>query len=213
MHRRARHNPALKPYFAVADGLAALFGPFVEAIVHDLNTDSVAHIAQPFSPRTIGNPSDLRSLHFDSRTQVIGPYEKTNFDGRRIKSISVVLRDADARAIGMLCVNADVTQFESMRRLLQGFLGVSEPGNVARGLFKDDWHEKVNRFIAAWTAEHSTTVEGLNRDERRALIEALRSTGGFDRRHAPAYLASILGVSRATLYNELARLKSSRAAA
>ena len=212
MPKRARPNPALKPYFTVADGLAALFSPFVEAIVHDLKTDSIAHIAQPFSPRAIGNPSDLRGLHFDSRTQVIGPYEKTNFDGRRIKSISVVLRDADARAIGMLCVNTDVTQFESMRRLLQGFLGVTEPSNVVRALFKDDWHEKVNRFIAAWTAEHSTTVEGLNRDERRALIKALRSTGGFDTRHAPAYLASILGVSRATLYNELARLKSSRAA-
>jgi predicted transcriptional regulator YheO len=213
MPKRARYNPALKPYFSVADGLTALFSPFVEAIVHDLNTDSVAHIAQPFSPRRIGDPSNLRGLHFDSRTQVIGPYEKTNFDGRRIKSISVVLRDADAQAIGMLCVNTDVTQFESMRRLLQGFLGVSEPTSETRGLFKDDWHEKVNRFIAVWTTEHSTTVEGLSRDERRALIAALRSTGGFDRRRAPAYLASILGVSRATLYNELARLKSSRAAA
>jgi predicted transcriptional regulator YheO len=213
MPKRARHNPVLKPYFSVADGLAALFKPFVEAIVHDLKTDSVAHVAQPFSPRKIDDPSDLRGLHFDSRTQVIGPYEKTNFDGRRIKSISVVLRDANARAIGMLCVNTDVTQFESMRRMLQGFLGVSDPSGKTRELFKDDWHEKVNRFIAAWTAEHSTTVERLDRDERRALIDALHSTGGFDSRRAPVYLASILGVSRATLYNELARLKSLRAAA
>ncbi len=113
----------------------------------------------------------------------------------------------------MLCVNTDVTQFESMRRMLQGFLGVSEPTGKTRELFKDDWHEKVNRFIAAWATEHSTTIERLNRDERRALIEALHATGGFNSRRAPVYLASILGVSRATLYNELARLKSSRAAA
>jgi predicted transcriptional regulator YheO len=40
------------------------------------------------------------------------------------------------------------------------------------------------------------------------LIDARHATGGFDGRRAPAYVASILGVSRATLYNELARLKA-----
>ena len=62
MPRRARFNLALNPYFSVADGLAALFRPFVEVIVHDLKMDAVAHIAQPFSPREIGDPSDLRGL-------------------------------------------------------------------------------------------------------------------------------------------------------
>jgi len=203
---------ALQPYFAIADGLAALFKPFVEAVVHDLRSDSVAYIANPFSPREAGDPSDMDEVTFAPGVRVIGPYEKVNFDGRRMKSISILLHAQEKggkdKPIGMLCINADVTEFEAVRRMLQGFLGgVTETASQAGALFHEDWHEKVNRFIAAWTAERSTTVERLDRTARRALIEALHETGGFEGRRAPAYVAKILGVSRATVYNELARVK------
>jgi predicted transcriptional regulator YheO len=205
-------NVKLQPHFAVADGLAALFKPFVEVIVHDLVTDKVAYVAQPFSPRAVGDPSELSEASFDAGAGVIGPYEKINWDGRRIKSVSIVLRDALSRsqpkAIGLMCINTDVTEFDSVRRMLQGFLGVAETSRETQALFLDDWHEKINRFVAAWTAEHSTTLDRLDRSGRQALVEALYATGGFDGRRAPAYVAEILGVSRATLYNQLARLKA-----
>jgi predicted transcriptional regulator YheO len=51
-------------------------------------------------------------------------------------------------------------------------------------------------------------VDRLDRAARRALIEDLHATGGFEGRRAPAYVATILGISRATVYNELARLKT-----
>jgi predicted transcriptional regulator YheO len=203
---------SLTPYFAIADGLAALFKPFVEAVVHDLRTDCVAYVAHPFSPREAGDPSDMEDVTFAEGVQVIGPYEKVNFDGRRIKSISILLRGEKNKAIGMLCINADVTEFEAVRRMLQGFLGVSETTTQVSTLFHEDWHEKVNRFVAAWTAERSTTLDRLDRAGRRALIEALQENGAFEGRRAAAYVAKILGVSRATVYNELARLKISIAA-
>ena len=201
----------LRSFCAVADGLAALFAPFVEAVVHDLRTDTVVHVAHPFSPREPGDPSDLREVPFSADARVIGPYEKINFDGRRIKSVSVVVRDAGGKPIGMLCVNVDVTEFDSVRRMLHGFLGVTEMTRDVDALFFDDWHERINRFVAAWTKEHRTTVQRLDRDGRRALIEALFANGGFEGKRAPAYVASILGVSRATLYNELARLREKAA--
>lgn len=204
--------PSLQPYFAIADGLAALFRPFVEAVVHDLASDSVAYVVNPFSPREPGDPSDLREVSFAPEAKLVGPYEKTNWDGRRIKSISVVLRDEAGTPVGLLCVNADVTEFDAMRRMLQGFLGVAEPVAVAEAAFHDDWHEKINRFVAAWTMERATTLDRLDRAGRRALIEALHGNGGFEGRRAPAYVARMLGISRATVYNELARLKTEVAA-
>lgn len=199
---------SLQPYFAVADGLAALFKPFVEAVVHDVRTDSVAYVANPFSPREAGDPSDLREVSFPPDTRIVGPYEKTNWDGRRIKSISVVLRDDEQAPIGLLCINADVTEFDAARRVLQGFLGMAEPAPEAPVRFHDDWHEKINQFVAHWTAERATTLDRLDRAGRRALIVALHETGGFEGRRAPAYVAKMLGISRATVYNELARLKT-----
>jgi predicted transcriptional regulator YheO len=207
-----RTGSDLAAFFCVADGLAALFRPFVEAVVHDLATDSIVHVAHPFSPREVGDPSDLKEIKFAPDAKVIGPYEKINWDGRCIKSISVVLRDSAGKAIGLLCINADVTEFDAARRMLQGFLGVSETSAGVEPAFRDDWHEKINRFVAAWTAERHTTLDRLDRDARRALIAALHETGGFEGRRAPAYVAKILGVSRATVYNELARAKEAIAA-
>src|ERR1700676_4433315 len=105
-----RMGSDLSAFFCVADGLAALFRPFVEAVVHDLATDSIAYVPHPFSPREVGDPSDLKEIKFAADAKVIGPYEKINWDGRRIKSISVVLRDGAGQAVGLLCINADVTE-------------------------------------------------------------------------------------------------------
>jgi predicted transcriptional regulator YheO len=78
--------------------------------------------------------------------------------------------------------------------------------------FQDDWHERINRFIAAWTAKRATTIDRLDRNARRALIEALHASDAFVGRRATVYVAQVLGISRATMYNELARLKGKVAA-
>jgi predicted transcriptional regulator YheO len=203
---------SLRPYFAVADGLAALFRPFVEAVVHDLRTDSMVHVANAFSPREIGDPSDVADVAFAPDAAVIGPYEKINWDGRRLKSVTVVLRDDDRHPVGLLCVNADVTEFDAVRRMLAGFLGTEAGAGSADDLFRNDWHERINRYVAAWTSDRGTTVARLDRAGRRMLIEALHRTGAFEGKRAPAYVASLLGVSRATVYNELTRLKAAQPA-
>jgi predicted transcriptional regulator YheO len=202
---------ALSSYFPLVQGFAALFAPFVEVVLHDLARDIVACIANPFSPREIGDPSHLSETEFPPDAEVMGPYEKVNYDGRLIKAISILLRDTDGTPVGMMCINADVTEFDAVRRALQGFLGKTEPTDATVALFRDDWHEKINRFVAAWTAEHATTVARLDRGARRALIEALYINGAFEGGRAPAYVAAILGLSRATVYNELSRLKSGAA--
>jgi predicted transcriptional regulator YheO len=192
MRKPAEHETAdlvaaspLRPHFAVARGIAALFTPFVEVAVHDLASDSVVCIASPFSPRTIGDPSDLRGSRFADDVDVLGPYEKVNYNGRLIKSISIVLRDDHLKPVGLMCINADVTEFDAVRRMLQGFLGAAESTDETIALFKDDWHERINRFIAAWTKEQAITVDRLDRAGRRALIEALFVSGGFEGKRAP----------------------------
>ncbi len=196
----------LRPYFAIADGLSALFTPFVEAVIHDLASDSVVHVARPLSPREPGDPSELKDLRITPETSVLGPYEKTNWDGRRVKSVSIVLRDEAGAPIGLMCVNADVSAFEATRRMLQDFLCMAPPETGPA--FDDDWHERINRFIAGWTARRQTPLERLDRAGRRDLIAALDATGGFEGRRAAAYVARVLGVSRATIYNELAKVRA-----
>jgi len=77
-----------------ADAVAALLAPNAEVIVHDIGSETIQYIANNFSKRDIGDPSNLKEINFVADENVIGPYEKLNFDGRRIKSISIVMRDA-----------------------------------------------------------------------------------------------------------------------
>lgn len=200
------YAPALAPFIPVAEGIASLLMPYAEVVVHDLSTGSVAHIANPISRRTPGDPSQLDDIEFTAGQSVIGPYEKTNWDGRRMKCTSSVLYE-DGIPIGLLCINLDVTQFEQVRRALEGFLLTKAPTEDVQALFQNDWHERTNEFITAWCARKNIQIGFIDRPLRRELIGALKNAGLLDQRRAPAYVARILGISRATVYNELAALK------
>ena len=199
-------TPGLEPTFAVADGIAALFAPYVEAVVHDLATEAIAYIANPQSNRTPGDPSQLEEITFVGSERVIGPYEKINWDGRRMKCISIVLREG-GEPIGLLCLNADLSSFDSVRRALDAFLGTPAQDEQVSALFVNDWHERINRFVTGWCRDHDTVIDAIDRKQRRELIGALFETGAFEARRAPAYVARILGVSRATIYNEIAAVR------
>jgi predicted transcriptional regulator YheO len=199
-------TPGLEAHFAIADGIATLFAPYVEVVIHDLATEEVAYISNDLSRRVAGDPSQLDEIGFDPDLRVIGPYQKTNWDGRRMKCISIVLREKDA-PIGLMCLNVDVTQFDLVRRALDGFLGAEPRNEGVQALFVHDWHEKINQFVADWCATRDIRIEQIDKASRRELISALRDSGALEQRRAPAYIARILGVSRATVYNELAALK------
>lgn len=200
------YTPALRSHFAVADGIAAVFAPYAEIVVHDLATECIAHIANPISRRAPGDPSQLEDIEFDVSQDLVGPYEKTNWDGRRLKCISIVLTDQQ-KAIGLFCINVDISQFEQMRIVLDGFLGAKPRTDDVKALFVHDWHERINEFVARWCNENDVRVADIDRPARRQLILALKESGALEQRRAPAYIARILSVSRATIYNELAAIK------
>jgi predicted transcriptional regulator YheO len=125
-----------------------------------------------------------------------------------MKCVSIVLRDGAGAPLGLLCLNTDVSGLDAVRRALDAFLAPAAPQGEVASLFVADWHESVNRLVAAWTAERGLVLDSLDRAQRRALIAELQRRGAFEARRAPAYVARLLGVSRATLYGELAALRA-----
>ena len=146
-----------------------------KAQLSGLATETVAHIANPFSRREIGEPSLLHEIDFRPDVALIGPYEKVNFDGRRIKSVSAVLRDRDARAIGVLCINLDVTQLLAAVDLLAALTRVPSGAGQPAVLFQEDWHERINQYVHAWTARKNVSITGLSRAQKRQLFGELAS--------------------------------------
>ena len=200
----------LSAFPPLCDAIALLLQPQAEVVLHDLGSETVAYIANPFSRREIGEPSLLHEIDFQPDVALIGPYEKVNFDGRRLKSVSAVLRDPGGRAIGVLCINLDVTHLQSAIDLLTTLTRVAPGDGQPAILFQEDWHERINQYVHAWTARNSVAIADLNRAQKRQLVGELASDGAFGGKHAAAYISRVLQMSRASVYNYLRAAKGAQ---
>lgn len=195
---------SLQQAIPFAEGFARLLHPFAEAVVHDLEKDQIAAIFNPISRREVGDPSYLDKVDCQGTETVIGPYEKTNWDGRRLKSISIVLYSQKGKAEGFLCINLDVSMFAAASQMLQQFLGNGITiSDEAQQLFKEDVYEKINLFVREACRQRQVSLEALSREEKQEIISELSAQGAFKSRNASVYIGRVLGLSRATVYNYL----------
>jgi D-arginine utilization repressor len=195
---------SLSVHAPTAAAISALLYPHAEVVLHDLASGRVAAIWNSFSGRTAGADSLIEEGFADvaADVSVLGPYEKIGADGARLKSVSAVLRDAVGRAAGLLCINLDVSRIDEAVKLLAAFAGAPEPRPQA--LFSRDWREAINIALNDWLKARGLALSALKRAERVALVAALEEQGLFQTRNAVDHLASLIGASRASIYNYLA---------
>ncbi|MDF2549151.1 MAG: sensory box protein [Chlamydiales bacterium] len=197
-------KPSLKNALPFAEAFARLLHPFAEVVVHDLELDQIAAIYNPLSRREVGDPSYLDRIQFDAEASVIGPYEKMNWDGRKMKSISVLIYSAAGHVEGFLCVNTDISAFAFLKEVLGQFLSCSiEIPESTQKIFSEDLYEKINIYVQNYCRERNLALAALSREEKRELIEALAEQGAFKERNAATYIGRVLAISRATVYNYL----------
>lgn len=209
MPQRPEPASLLAPYFPVADAVAALFRPHVEVVVHDLVAMRIAHIANPLSKRKVGDSSREDRFPEHALAQpVIGPYRKTNPDGRHMRSITVVIRDGQARPAGMLCINFDVTMLERVRDSL-GTLAFLPASPEPENFFHDNWRQVLEQLVSQKEAAAGMSARAFDSGSRRTLIARLREAGILDIRNAAPAVAGRLGISRALLYKYLKDIRTS----
>ena len=202
-------DPALDNYRAIADAIATLFFPHAEVVLHDLRTQKVDYIANNISKREIGDDAALDDmLSEDISDRNIGPYEKLNWDGQKIRSVSTVLRDSQGTPQAVLCLNLNISLFESAKAALDLFLSPSKLIPQPDALFRDDWQERINTFLNSWLRQRQISLNLLTRDHKRELVLALHAEGAFKGKSAANYVANVLGMGRATVYKHLKELKA-----
>src|SRR5471030_591574 len=201
--KRSEPQPSaelLARYSAIADGIVLLFPPYTEVVIHDLGTQTVVHVANNQSKRELGDESSLDEIEF-------GPYEKLGWDGRKIRSVSIVVRSDAGQAIGVMCINFHVAALEQARQALDLLLSTTALQPQPEKLFQDDWQERVNIFLNHWLQERKLALSMLTREHKRALIEALHEEGAFKGKSAANYVAKVLSIGRATVFNYLKELR------
>ena len=182
--------------------------PHAEVVLHDLRSQRVDYIANNLSKREVGDDSALEDmLEGDSNERNIGPYEKLNWDGQKIRSVSTVLRDSAGQPLAVLCINLNISLFESAKAALDLFLSPSKLIPQPDALFRDDWQERINTFLHGWLRQRQLGLNLLTREHKRELVLALHAEGAFKGKSAANYVANVLNMGRATVYKHLKELK------
>jgi len=194
----------LHVHFATAKALSTILFPFAEVVIHDLNTNSIAAIYNNFSKRNVGDESLLENIDdFNKLPEVFPLYSKINWNGRKMKSISATLRDLKGNAIGLMCINLDISKWEELHQFLGSWLhGLNEQPQPTV-LFKDDWRERINIYVSEYLTKEGVDLKQLSKEKKRALILQLHAEGAFKAKNAAHYIADVLDLSRATIYNYL----------
>ena len=192
----------LKCYRPVAEAISMLLFPHAEVVLHDLKTQCIAAIYNSFSKRRVGDESLLDEMHeLSSDEDVFPPYFKTNWDGRKMKSVTAVLKNQTGKPVGLLCINLDISKWEELHHFI---LDLIRPATeMPEFLFKNDWREKINLYVTSYLKQHALRLESLDKAEKQKLLLALHKEGAFETKNAAAYIADVLQISRATLYNYL----------
>lgn len=201
-------DKVMQNFRAIADAIATLFFPHAEVVLHDLRTQTVDYIANNLSKRSLGDDSSLEDMLDGDVSEVnIGPYEKLNWDGQKIRSLSTVLHDHHGQRLAVLCINLNISLLENAKAALDLFLSPSKLIAQPDALFRDDWQERINTFLHAWLRERQLSLNLLTRDHKRELVLALHAEGAFKGKSASNYVANVLGMGRATVYKHLKELK------
>ncbi|MCS4510635.1 helix-turn-helix transcriptional regulator [Xylophilus ampelinus] len=188
----------------IAQGLGETFAPFCEVVVHDLLDPkrSILAIHNSLSGRAVGAPTTelgLARIQDPDMPPIIANYANTFADGRRAKSTSVGIKDADGRYIAALCMNVDLTLFHGFQTAMARFVGIDPQAAVQESL-DPTGADRIRERIDQFAARLATTPRSLRADDRRTLLSELRTAGLLDVRRAMATIAAHLGVSRASVY-------------
>ena len=110
-------RPIFLPYVSIADMLTQTFGSDCEVVLHDLNDPehSVVYVSNgTVTGRRPGDSFDqlVRQVILSDgrKDDYAANYYFTAPNGKRIRSSTVFIRDADGRLEGALCINLDTTR-------------------------------------------------------------------------------------------------------
>lgn len=212
-------NSILKAYIPVANIIVKTFGKNCEVVLHDLTQPQksvVYAVNVEVTGRKVGQSFDhlikMVLLNKDFKDDCVVNYFFETNEGKKIKSSSALIRDADGEVIGMLCINYDLTLSNLLQEELDGFLGnVSEKKGIEESREYDlnqDVISIIDNLIDKIVKD--TNVKQLTRKDSLEIIRFMDEKGIFLVKGSIEKVASYMGVSKVTIYSYLDSVRGKR---
>jgi predicted transcriptional regulator YheO len=206
----------MKALLPVVRGLAEMFGPDCEVVLHDiarLPHSIVAIENGSVTGRTVGDvPTDLmlRSLRHVHDGQDVRQYV-TSRDGKILKSLAVTLRDENGDAYGILGLNVDISELVQAQRTLANLTAVGRLGGEAapakEEIFAGDIRDVVAGMITKILNEMGRTPSAMSREEKMEVVKRLEERGAFLVKRSAEQVAEALDLSRYTIFSYLKEIR------
>lgn len=202
----------LGTYEPLVDALADFGGSGCEIALHTFEDAerSIVKIANGHvTGRSAGSPmTDLgiRLADEDDGAKAHWTYFTRSANGRPLKSLSSMIRNPRGRAIGMLCINIDLSTplSEVIAELVPGDDSSLNERPEPSVMSAD---ELVERSVAEVVEAISTDPRISNAAKNKEIVAELHNRGIFDIKGAIDLVSRVLGVSRYTIYNYIREAK------
>lgn len=200
---------SLRPAMAA---IVDLLGSGCEVVLHDMSHPdaSIVAIEGDVTGRRIGGPltdSGLASLR-SPETGKVYSYTTVAEGGRVIKSSSVFLSDEKGVILGGLCINLDVTPYLAFDRHVQSLIRPSNDAGPAQ-TFGSEVGDVLDTMVNDAIAGTGIPISLMQRADRLKVIRELEAKGAFLLKKAVPLVAERMGVSRHTIYSDLAEIGES----
>jgi predicted transcriptional regulator YheO len=138
-------------------------------------------------------------------TAVIG-YRTRTKEGRELKSTTLFIRDKKGNAVGCLCINIDLTPYQTAKNLIDQICRTAAPPRNVGGeadspeRFLSDVDSLIRQLIEKAMQAASKPVIVMSKEEKLRVMKDLKKSGFFLIKGAVKRLAGEWGVSIPTIY-------------
>ncbi|WP_147534372.1 helix-turn-helix transcriptional regulator [Bacillus marasmi] len=206
----------LESFIPIAKATAKMFGQNCEVVIHDLTNPQASVIFtvnNHVTGRKIGQSFDhlvkTVLLSTDFKEDYLAGYTFLTEDNRTIRSSTSLIRDSKDKVIGAFCINFDVEALNQMQQFLNVMLPAQDE-TLANAT--DDGNETIENVEAIVDQLISQIIENSNhstmkRQEKIELIRFMDEKGIFLMKGSVEKVASLMGISKVTVYSYLDEIK------
>lgn len=222
----AERAAVINALHAVVPMLAAMAGPHLEVVLHDVHRPehSVIAIANGhISNRAVGSSvlegpqndrgfgaattavSDQGAVH-----SLVDDYFTVLASGRQLKSASAIFRDASGVPFATLCLNADISTFQMahawLEQMLKPVRDVEAPPAPDTAPQMDTLMQEIIRDAVPLSAG-ARPADAMTREDKIQAVREMQRRGLFIVKGGVERAAAALQVSRFTVYNYMEELR------
>ncbi|ABV62399.1 MULTISPECIES: helix-turn-helix transcriptional regulator [Bacillus] len=206
----------LESYIPLAKSTAKMFGPNCEVVIHDLTNPQASvmfTVNNHVTGREIGQSFDhlvktvLQSEDF--KEDYLAGYTFVTEDKRTIRSSTSLIRDSKQKVIGAFCINFDIEALNQMQQFIDTFLTTQVEAQGAETTSNDDL-ENVEEIVDQLIQQiiQNSVHPVMKRHEKIELIKFMDEKGIFLMKGSVEKVASMLGISKVTVYSYLDEIKN-----